>query len=96
MDADDNQTTAIITNTTNMNQIMVELQRNNEKLTEVISNQNDLAEAKREIDSLKNQEKIQSVRNVPLKNRTFLNKFINFSFTKFLNTKPILFSCLKK
>ena len=71
MDDEHNQTTE--TNA-NMNQIMLELKRNNEKLTEVISKQNDLAEAKSEIDNLKIQQKnslvrIMSITTIPSQNR---------------------------
>ena len=57
----------IADNDASMIQIMLELKRNNEKLTEVISKQNDLAEAKSEIDILKIQQKNSPVRNVSLK-----------------------------
>ena len=56
----------IADNDASMNQIMLELKRNNEKLTEVISKQNDLAEAKSEIDNLKIQQKNSLVRNMSI------------------------------
>ena len=60
---------------------MLELKRNNEKLTEVILKQNDMADAKSEIDNLKIQQKNLLVRNVTLKKlRTFLYKSMKKKF----------------
>ena len=56
----------IADNDASMIQIMLELKRNNEKLTEVILKQNDMADAKSEIDNLKIQQKNLLVRNVTL------------------------------
>ena len=56
----------IADNDASMIQIMLELKRNNEKLTEVILKQNDMADAKLEIDNLKIQQKNLLVRNVTL------------------------------
>ena len=56
----------IADNDASMIQIMIELKRNNEKLTEVILKQNDMADAKSEIDNLKIQQKNLLVRNVTL------------------------------
>ena len=60
----------IADNDASMIQIMLELKRNNEKLTEVILKQNDMADAKSEIDNLKIQQKNLLVRNVSDFNRT--------------------------
>ena len=71
----------IADNDASMIQIMIELKRNNEKLTEVILKQNDMADAKSEIDNLKIQQKNLLVRNVTLKKLgTFLYKSIKKKF----------------
>ena len=71
----------IADNDASMIQIMLELKRNNEKLTEVILKQNDMADAKSEIDNLKIQQKNLLVRNVTLKKLgTFLYKSIKKKF----------------
>ena len=56
----------IADNDASMIQIMIELKRNNEKLTEVILKQNDMADAKLEIDNLKIQQKNSLVRNMSI------------------------------
>ena len=71
----------IADNDASMIQIMLELKRNNEKLTEVILKQNDMADAKSEIVNLKIQQKNLLVRNVTLKKLgTFLYKSIKKKF----------------